>query len=367
MTNEQTDRAYEGKFVKKGGEKPPKKPHRVLRVFGIVLLALVVLAAAAAGTYYYMYSQGKKNMLSYDNVSVSFPQDEKQVVMPDDGNTLVYKGETYHLNTNLTTILFMGVDKKALEEDAVIGTAGQADAIVLAAMDTVTGETKLVSISREAYAQVDVYSIEGYFVNTTFEQLCLAYAYGDGKTTSCENTVNSVSRLLYGLPISSYVSLDLDGIIVANDSIGGVTVQSISDLTLSDGSWLHKGDRIHLMGKETERYIRSRDQEQLDSNLERMDRQKQYLIEFAKIVTSQAKKDLTVPVNLFNTLQPYMATNLTTSDVAFLSTCYLQHGARFDFQSIDGTIGKLNGSAVYYLDDEDLFETVVDVFYVKDE
>ena len=51
MTNEQTDRAYEGKFVKKGGEKPPKKPHRVLRVFGIVLLALVVLAAAAAGTY----------------------------------------------------------------------------------------------------------------------------------------------------------------------------------------------------------------------------------------------------------------------------------------------------------------------------
>lgn len=367
MTSPQTDRSYEGKFVKKAAQQPQKK-HRGWKIFGIVLLSLAILVSAAAATYYIMYRHGQKNMLTYDNVSVSFPQDKKEVVIPKDSNTLVYKGETYRLNPNLTTVLFMGVDKKGeLPDDAMIGAAGQADAIILAAIDTKTGKTKLVSISREAYAQVDVYSIEGYFVETAYEQLCLAYAYGDGKKTSCENVIRSVSRLLYGLPISSYVSLDLDGIIVANDAVGGITVESISDVALYDGSWLHKGDRLHLMGRDTESYIRYRDKSQLDSNLDRMARQKHYLIEFAKQVTAQAKKDLTVPLTLFQTVKPYMATNLTVSDVTFLSTCYLQHGARFDFQSIDGTIGELNESAVYYLDDEDLLETVVDVFYIKDE
>ena len=48
-------------------------------------------------------------------------------------------------------------------------------------------------------------------------QLCLSYAYGDGKAKSAENTANSISRILYVVPITKYFALDLNGIAHLND------------------------------------------------------------------------------------------------------------------------------------------------------
>lgn len=63
-------------------------------------------------------------------------------------------------------------------------------------------------------------------LGTEKQQICLSYSYGDGKESSCENTVNSVQRLFYNIPINTYFSLDLDGISALNDSVGGVDVVS---------------------------------------------------------------------------------------------------------------------------------------------
>lgn len=377
MTSGQTEGRYEGKHLRKKEKKPRKHP--VLRVFGIIFLCLALIAAACGVTYYILYRSGRASMLVYDREDISVTLPTQQVpeseaeqparpLTPDDGRTVLYDGHTYRLNTNLTTILFLGVDKRELAEDAVSGEGGQADAVMLIAMDTETGKTKLLCISREAYAQVDVYSAGGSFIGTRSEQLCLAYAYGDGKKTSCENMRRSVSRLLYGLPIGKYLALDMDGVVAANEAVGGVTLTSISDLKLYEsGRELHAGEEITLHGRDAEAYIRARDHAKLESNLERMERQKQYMLEFAKLVTTRSKEDLTTPVTLFSALSPYMETDLSLSDVAFLSTCYLQNGAAFDFRSVDGTADRLNGSPVYYLDDEDLFEAILDVFYLKEE
>ncbi len=364
MTNQPTDSGkgrYTPRHLKKTEKKRLPKP---LRALLILVLVVAVLGAAAAGSYFVMYKLGQRSLLQYDNLQLTLPQDDKQVLTYDDGQTLTYQGKTYRLNTNLTTVLFMGIDKKSLAEDAVLGDGGQADAILLVGMDTVTGKTTLLHISREAYAQVDTYTGDGQFLETRLEQLCLSYAYGNGKDTSAENTVKSVSRLLYGMPIGAYLALDLDGVLAANEAVGGVTLKSISELKLPGNRMLHVGDEIELHGEDCDRYIRYRDTSVLDSNQERMLRQRQYVTEFAKVVTKKSRQNLTFPVDLYKQLTPYTASDLDLSDVTFLSTCYLRHGASFNLRTLKGETGKLNGSAVFYVDQEDLLQAVIEMFYL---
>ena len=351
----------QGKFAKKKG----KKKRRWLRVLIIILCVIAALLVAAVAAYVILYKSGQKSMTSYDNVAVDFPQSNEKVLSQNNGKTVVYNGHTYTLNENIASILFIGVDKRQLTDTQQIGENGQGDCILLVAMDTVTGKTNIVSISRDAYAEVDLYSADGNYIGTDMTQLCLAYSYGDGRQTSCENMAKSVSRLLYGLPINYYFALDMDGIIEANDAVGGVTLTSISDLTLSDGTKLHKGDSVTLRGKNAERYIRSRDFEALDANVERMARQKQYVQAFASVVTQKSKEDLTVPVTLFQTLSPYMVTNLSVDTVTFLATCYLRNGASFDFLSIDADIQEVDGHAMYYLNEDSLYEAILTAFYTQ--
>ena len=302
------------------------------------------------------------NIPIYNEVPSSEPA-EDYILRLDDGRTIVYQGHTYELNRNLTTVLFLGIDK-AIEDENVIGNNGQSDVILLMGLDTATGETTLLNIPRDAYAQVDHYSVGGINLGTEYEQITLAYAYGDGKKTSCENVARSVSRQLYGLPISSYLALDMQGIIEANEAVGGVTLKSLVDVHMPDGTDVREGEMIELHGRNLDRYIRTRDHD-LESNARRMERQKQYLTEFSKLAVKKAKKNLSFPVDLFSSLAPYMATNLEIPDVTFLSSAFINHGAAFKFRDLHGSFDLLNGSSVCYLDEVDLFEAVLQVFYVQ--
>ena len=54
--------------------------------------------------------------------------------------------------------------------------------------------------------------------------LGLAYAYGNGKDTSCQYMVDAVSRLFYGIPVNGYAAFNMETIAALNDAVGGVTV-----------------------------------------------------------------------------------------------------------------------------------------------
>lgn len=287
---------------------------------------------------------------------------ENADVLNPNGTRIEYNGHIYELNKDLTTVLVMGVDRRSIQETTYAGTGGQADVVLLVALDTSTGESTVLNISRETYAQVQVFSTDGAYVDTRFEQLALAYGYGDGREKSCENTVRSVSYLLYMLPIKSYLSMDMETLIAANDALGGVKLKSLIDIEMPDGSSVKAGDEIELHGQNAEWYIRTRGRG-LQSNERRMERQQQYITEFTKKAIARSKTDLSYPITLFSTLSPSIVTNLTIPDVTFLSSCFLKNGGSFSFRSIEGTFGLLNGSAVYYLDETDLFEAVLQVFY----
>jgi len=360
---------------------------KALAITAIVLLSMVIISTA---TFLILFQIGQKKMLSYEEFSPQFPQQAEtvatvptesqdgeateateetteadRILTYDDGKTVSYKGDTYVLNENITTVLLIGVDKTELEEDATRGEGGEADCILLMSMDTKTGETKIVNISRESYVQVDIYSASEKLIESKNTQLCRAYAFGDGGELSCENTMKSVKRLLYGMPIHSYLALDMRFIGAATDAVGGITLTTLSDVKMPDKRIVPQGTEVELWGREAEYYIRYRDKKLLESNLLRMDRQKQFVEIFAKKALSETKKDLSTLMDLYSAMTEYMTTDLTLADVTFLLGTFLNHGATFEFTSIKGELDRMDQNAIYYLDEANTYETVLDLYYTK--
>ena len=339
----------------------------------IVLMVLVMLVLFGAITFLVMELQGRKAMhaSSKEETGITAPEVE-DVVVENDGEYITYKGEKYTYNENITSVLCMGVDKYNIDQgETVIGNSGQADMLMLAIMDTESGKVNLWNISRDSMTDVDIYNVDGEYVRTEKLQACLAFAYGDGKHESCENTVKSVSRLLYGIPIQSYAVLDMEAIGPLNDAIGGVEV------TIHEGDILPKhfvpGTTVLLKGKDVKSYVQSRRTEMpgeaIDSNNNRMARQRQYMMKFIQKAMEKTKEDISTPLNLFNIVMKnnHIITNLDTSKIAYLTTKIMKVDFSEDsFQTIPGEVVAGEKHAEYHVDDEALYQMILDTFYVKE-
>ncbi len=368
MTRQPTDRPSAGKRIR-----------RILLIVGLSVFGLLLVAGA---TYGILYQVGKSSMLNYDDVTIQFPTaesttaptgeaedpevtttTEEHILSYDDGKTVSYQGQTYHLNENVATILFIGIDDRDWETSTVNGAAGEADCILLIALDTETGETKIVNISRDSYAHVDIYSGSGNYVESRSTQLCRAFAFGDGQASSCENVVKSVSRLLYGLPIHSYIGVDMRAVRYANDAIGGVTLSCIGDVSSKNWHVAYDGEEITLRGMAAQNYLSYRDKSRPDGNVERMLRQKQYVKLFMSKLMKESKRDISTLLDLYTAVEGYTFTKLSMAELTFLATCFVENGAAFDFITLEGEADMLGENAIYYLDRENLYETVLDVYY----
>ena len=332
----------------------------------VILLGIIVFLA--------MKIFGQKAMLKQTTTDVVMTAPEtEEVVVEDDGVTITYNGEKYVYNENITSVLCMGVDKSDLEEDdLVIGSAGQADMLMLAIMDTESGKVNLWNISRDSMTEVDIYNVNGEYVKTEEMQACLAFAYGDGKHGSCENTVKAVSRLLYGMPIQSYAVLDIAAIQPLNDAIGGVEVM-IHEEDILHGRF-KPGEKVLLMGDDVTFYVSSRRTEipgePIDSNNNRMARQRQYMMNFIQKVMQKTKEDISTPLNLFSIVKKndHIITNLDTSRIAYLTTLVTKVDFSEDsFRTVPGEVVAGEKHAEYHVDDEALYQMILDTFYVKAE
>ena len=352
------------KARKKSGrkQKAPRKKKgpliAVLVIFGI----LVLLLATAVGAYFYLNKKGEAQLKK--NQSISSITAPEEATSEDDGKTIVYNGAKYKYNEDNINILFMGVDRDMQDTgEKVIGENGQADVLIWAALDSKTGHLSLINISRDAMVDVNKYNVEDKYLGTDKMQLCLAYSYGDGKEKSCENTLQSVSRLMYGMPVNAYVAIDYSAIAPLNDAIGGVTVNVLEDLTQSDSA-LKAGETVTLHGEQAQTYVRSRNTEVLDSNNQRMERQKQYIDAFLQQAISQTRKNLTLPVTLYNDVSDYMVTNISASEVTHLATLMIQNGVSGgDILTVPGEVTQGDVYAEFNPDDKELYKLILSVFY----
>lgn len=345
--------------------KTKKRLKWVLMILVLILLLLVVLFLA-------LKVLGENAMLGRKDEAVEMTAPEQEnIILEDEGETITYKGETYLYNENVTAVLCMGIDREDIEgEVSAVGQSGQADMLMLAILNTENGEVNLWNISRDSMTEVDIYNVDGEYIRTENLQACLAYAYGDGQKTSCENTVRAVSRLLYGMPIQSYAAIDLDAIRPLNDAVGGVEVMIHEEDILPPR--FKPGTTVLLQGDDVEAYVRSRRTEQpdepIDTNNNRMARQRQYMMNFIQKALHMTKEDLTTPVKLFNIAMEddHMITNLNMQKVAYLTTVFSKvNFTEESFQTVPGEVVAGEEYAEYHVDDEALYQMILDTFYVK--
>ncbi|MGN0636698.1 MAG: LCP family protein [Acutalibacteraceae bacterium] len=326
---------------------------RVLIAAACIPLALIVVAVS---TFAVLHTIGRKQVRS-ESTGV---QTNPYSVTYDEGKTVVYNDITYALNENIVTVAAVGVDRKSFGlQDDKIGTAGQADMILIVAMDLKSGNLTGILIPRDSMVDVDQYTVDGAYVGVDQMQVCLSYAYGDGRETSCQNVLTSVQRILYGIPVHLYGVMDLDGIHALNDAIGGVTVTALE--TFDE---FVKGEPVTLQGAQAESYVRSRNTAVLNSDASRRERQIQYLQAFVKKGIRAAIDDIGIVSRLYNAATEYGFTNVSLSKATYLATTLLTKGVSFDnFLSLQGELQDADPYPEYILDEQAVFETVLQVFY----
>lgn len=346
--------------VKKG-----KNGKIILGVIPVLMICILTLV----GIYQILRISGRETI--NQNISTETNRmDSKEGIEESEGAELIwYHGKKYRYNENLTTVLFMGIDQrsKVIEKyEDVSGESGQADTIFLLVMDQEREKLHAIGISRDTITKIKIFDYLGNYVEDSENHLGLAYCFGDGRETSCKYMVDAVSNLFYGIPINAYVAINLEAVVKLNDAVGGVPVTVLDDLTLVNKK-LTKGASLTLMGEEAWTYITFRDTEVLDSNSSRMLRQKQYMLSFMQKAAEKVKKDVTLPATLYNSLTEQMVTNISLNEVVYLVPKVL--GMSMNEDNITMLKGKAVQGRVYdeiYVDDDALYELILDVFYIEE-
>ena len=341
-------------------KKKEKMPVAAKIAIGILLFVFSIIVVACAA-FFVMRGVGHLDMMKKTDASGE-PSAYQE--------TIEYKGHTYKYNDDIFSMAFLGVDQRTMENVKNTDFVGATDADVVAAVNTKTGESKIIAIPRDTMVDVDIWSTSGIFLRTEKTQLCLAYAYGDGAKKSCENAVNSISRVLYNVPIQKYFALDLDGIAPLNDAIGGVTVKSIYD---APSLGIRYGETITLKGDMAETYVRTRDMDEVTASLNRTDRQVQYIKAFADQALPAVTKDFSTISRLYNTASKYSQTNFSLNNATYLGSFLLSRGVtEFETHTLTGEMKASEDAlmpdvvhAEFYPDEDKLMETVLDVFYTQ--
>ncbi|MBR0303471.1 MAG: LCP family protein [Clostridia bacterium] len=335
----------------------------------ITLIVIAALAVVAGATYFILRLVGK----SHFKPAVMSAEDVNTIegASATDGSSIKYNGKVYKPNKDVIYFAFIGVDKETLgTEEGREHSAGQSDVNMIFAFDTKNGDISFILIPRDTMVDIDILNSSGDRIGISEEQLCLSYAYGDGRERSCENVLVSMERLLFGIEIDNYYALDLDGIGVLNDAVGGIELTALEDI---HGSYFYcsKGDRLYLWGNDANIYVRYRDTSVRESDTTRRQRQIQYAKAFAFKAFEQIKKDSSKVSEIYNAAQDYSCTNFDLSRVTYLASVLVDKRARLTIDNDDIHIleGEDLGTGDFreiHLDRTKVFETILDVFYVEE-
>ena len=327
----------------------------ILILSGLVLLTVV----CAFGIYHVMRVNGKLNL--QNNISQTENRMENE-----DSDLIWYNGKAYQYNKDLITILVMGIDQnsKEIEQiEGVSGESGQADSIFLLVIDEDKKKVRVIGMSRDTMTAIKTFDYKGNYVGDSENHLGLAYAFGDGKETSCQYMVDAVSNLFYGIPVNSYIALNMEAVEELNDSVGGVTVTIPDELAKINPSF-KAGSTVTLQGEQALSFIRSRDTKTDFSNNLRMARQKTYLVKFVQTAIKQIKMDPGLPARLYKELSGKMVTDIDLNDAVYLATQGVS--VSFGEEDILTVPGEARKGTVYdemYVDEKALYELILNTFY----
>ena len=279
------------------------------------MIASVLLVLLLAGLLFFALRQ-QKNGEVIEGAGTSEHAIQTQL-------SLEYNGQSRPLKKHLQSVFIMGTDKfsDAIQEKdmELFYNDMQADLQVVLVFDTDAKTCTPIQINRDTMCDVYWLSVNGKVGGTTVSQIALSHVYGSGKQDSCVNSRNTISHLMFDAPIGNYISFTMDAVPAINDLVGGVTVTVPETLEYLQDPVLVPGKTVTLHGDKALTFVRSRETEPLDANLQRMERQREFLSGFTTAARTALRKDPDLFVKGFDTLDPYMVTDLTVNEMSTLA------------------------------------------------
>jgi len=342
---------------------------------GIVIIGLTLLcatgiyrhrqkmAAEAEVQIHHLYENAESEQAAGE-LSAEITTDPDHVRF--DGSEVIWDGKTYRRNTYMKAILCIGVDRKnKMTETKELGEAGQADGIFLIAEDTARNRLKILMIPRDTMTEITTLNPDGTVRGKETDHLLMAYAYGDGRESSCQNMVESVTGLLHGLPIDSYLATETTMIGALNDAVGGVTVTvPTPGMEKADPKFV-QGETVTLMGEQAERFVRYRDIEMDHSAVYRMNQQKEYIIQYFEALSLKSKEDSQIVSKLFSMIEEYIVTDMEKDRYMKIALDAVEAGGLTseDFYMVPGTDVTTDEFDEFHVDEEGMIQVLLDLFY----
>ena len=259
----------------------------------IFVVLFLLLAAAVIGVHF-----------AEKRLSVPIPHAGEQVTAHTSfiNTAQVFMNDRWYAQRNVETLLVMGIDESGiLEKNDSYNNSQQTDFLVLFARDLDTGGTFAVPLNRDTMTDITTLGVTGQQTGTRYAQLALAYNYGSGDHISSRNVTAAVEHLLYGVNVDHYITVTMDAVPIINDWAGGVVLEVLDDFADVDDT-LVQGELVRLDGQQALTYVRARMGLDDGSNVHRMERQRQYAIEWVKsarnsLSNTQAVAELALQLN----------------------------------------------------------------------
>lgn len=288
---------------------------------------------------------------------------DKIAVVPHGTKTVTIDGVDYYPRQDITVIMLIGVDERGpvKASDSYLNT-GESDMVALAVFDEVDETYSVLVLNRDTMMDIPVLGLGGKPAGTIYGQLALSHTYGSGLEDSCENTVKAVSNFLSGLTIDYYVSMNMDGIAVLNDAVGGVTVNVQDDFSLVDPS-IPMGE-VTLNGEQALHFVHTRKDVGNQMNISRMDRHKEYMNSFVKAFKEKTKASDNFVLKTYDEVAPYIVSNCPVNTLSSMLNRYADYELK-EIVSPQGENVMTEKYIEFHVDKEALDKLVINMFYKK--
>lgn len=281
--------------------------------------------------------------------------------------TVSYNGKKYKYNNNIKSYLLMGIDKDEPVEEAKDGiSGGQSDGMFLVVTNAKDKSISVISINRNTMTKIEACDEMGLNKQEIMGQICLQHGYGDGKHYSCSQAEDAVSYLFYNIPISGYLSINMGGIPGLNDAVGGVDVTVLQDVLYPEsGVELYAGETKTLNGNEAYYYLRGRDVNEFNSATDRLRRQEQYISSFMDKAKSVIGGDAEKATEIYDSISEYLVTDVDF--VSFISDMVTYESKEDGMYTVPGEVTMGEKYEEYYVDDDALYDLIIQIFYEEAE
>lgn len=339
-----------------GWEQRQSRPERI-RILLYAMLAIAGLALLGCAVYFI------GSLLDEPQARVEETYGSLDGRFEPDMTLVVDREEYAYYDNYFTNILVVGVDKEDIAAQTVYRAGGQADFLMILSIDRRQRTITPIHIDRDTITDVRVYSPFGHSAGVNRMQICLSHAFSSSNEQNSKNTIWAVERLMQGIRMDQYMIMDMTGIAMLNDALGGVTVTLEDDFSHLDPAMV-KGAEITLKGKQAEYFVRSRQEVGDHSNRQRMDRQRAFLEGLFDLFRQKTQENPNFVLDLFDHLGDHLYTSL---DAEWISsqTYALEHYAQKPIVDLKGihAIGE-DGYKEFRADETELKRTIRDVFLV---